>query len=180
LTDKHVSHIRGFRAVKASNRRASRAAGPAIAAALILALVACAGRDEAPGPGAAVDARPKDAEHAGITEPHGDHSPHRGGMVLMNGDVHYEVVLDPSGRHEVWFTDAVRVDLPAAVASNVRMRVSRPGAEVETLALAIDEAGESWVARGLPIAGEGVIVALTYDLKGAPLEIELPFVPAPR
>jgi hypothetical protein len=98
----------------------------------------------------------------------------------MNGDVHYEVVLGASGRHEVWFTDAVRVDLPAAVASNVLMRVARPGTEVETLTLAIDEAGESWVARGRPIAGEGVTIALTYDLGGVPHEVDIPFVPAQK
>jgi hypothetical protein len=149
----------------------------ALLVAAIAGLGGCARQEQAP-PTPAADTAPKDAEHAGITEPHGDHSPHHGGLVLMNGDVHYEVVLDPSGRHAVWFTDAVRVDLPAAVASNVRMRVTRPGAEVESLALAIDESGESWVASGRPIAGEGVTIALTYDLRGAPHEVEIPFLPA--
>ena len=30
---------------------------------------------------------------AGETVPHGDHNPHFGGLVLMNGDLHFEVVL---------------------------------------------------------------------------------------
>ena len=123
---------------------------------------------------------PKDAQHAGITEPHGDHSPHHGGVVLMNGDVHYEVVIDPAGSYEVWFSDAVRIDLPASVAANVRVEVTRPAKPVETLALAIDEAGESWVGSGRPVTGDGVMVKVTYDLHGTPHEVEIPFVPAKR
>ena len=69
-------------------------------------------------------AKPKDAQHAGITTPHGDHSPHHGGMVMMNGDNHYEVVFDGAGKHRVWFSDAVREDLPASIASNVMMVVT--------------------------------------------------------
>jgi len=66
-----------------------------------------------PAPATQSTIAPKDAQHAGITEPHGDHSPHQGGVVLMSGDVHYEVVMRPSGKYEVWFTDAVRTELPA-------------------------------------------------------------------
>ena len=71
--------------------------------------------------------KPVDAQHAGITTPHGDHSPHHGGLVLMNGEVHYEVVFDPPGKHRVWFSDAVREDLPASIASHVVMMRRRPG-----------------------------------------------------
>ena len=131
-----------------------------------------------PTPAASTQA-PKDAQHAGITEPHGDHTPQHGGLVLMNGDVHYEVVMDPSGKYEVWFSDAVRTELPASVAANARVEVSRPSAPPETLTLAIDDAGESWIGQGQPVAGEGVMVKVTYDLKGTPSEVEIPFV-APK
>jgi hypothetical protein len=120
-------------------------------------------------------AAPKDAQHAGITEPHGDHSPQHGGLVLMNGDVHYEVVMDPSGRYEVWFSDAIRTELPASVAARTRVEVVRPGAPAESLPLGIDEAGESWVGQGRPVNGDGVVLKLTYDLKGTPHEVEIPF-----
>jgi hypothetical protein len=143
----------------------------------LLAAGACSG--SAPQPPEAA-AAPKDAQHAGITEPHGDHSPHHAGLVLMNGDVHYEVVMHSSGRYEVWFTDAVRTELPASVASNVRVLVTRPSAAAETIALAIDESGESWVGQGQPVSGEGVMVKVTYDLKGVATEIEMPFVAAGR
>lgn len=117
--------------------------------------------------------KPKDAQHANITTPHGDHSPHHGGMVMMNGEVHYEVVFDGAGKHRLWFSDAVREDLPASIASNVVMVVTPKMGSVETWALKIDDNGESWVADGHPLA-QGDMVKITYSLKGEPFEIEVP------
>jgi hypothetical protein len=116
-----------------------------------------------------------DPQHQGLTMPHGDHTPHHGGMVLMRDDLHYEVVFDRGGRHRVWFTDAVRSDLPASVVSKVEMVIARPNASPETLTLAIDESGESWIANGQPVAGDDVTVKVTYTLDGKPYDVELPF-----
>lgn len=120
--------------------------------------------------------KPADSQHAGITTPHGDHSPHHGGMVLMKDELHYEVVLDPKGRHSVWFSDAVREELPASVASRVEMTVMRPNAAAETLALAIDDSGESWIAGGRAVSGDDVMVKLSFVARGEPFEIEIPFI----
>ena len=119
------------------------------------------------------NAKPKDALHAGITTPHGDHSPHHGGLVMMNGEVHYEVVFDQAGKHRVWFSDAVREDLPASIAADVVMVVTPKMGAAETFALKIDDSGESWVADGHPLGG-GDMVKLTYKLRGEPFEIEIP------
>lgn len=143
-------------------------------AVLLACCLACRPAVRSPTP--AASGKPADPQHAGITTPHGDHSPHHGGMVLMNGELHYEVVLDPKGRHSVWFSDAVREDLPASVASKVEMTVLRPAAPAETLALSIDDSGESWIASGKPVSGEDVMVKLTFVARGEPLEIEIPFV----
>lgn len=121
----------------------------------------------------AVAQKPKDAQHANITTPHGDHSPHHGGLVMMNGEVHYEVVFDQAGRHRIWFSDAVREDLPASIASDVVMVVTPKMGAAETFALKIDDSGESWVADGHPLAG-GDMVKVTYQLRGEPFEIEIP------
>ena len=142
-------------------------------AALLVAAACSTPPVEAPASSAA---QPADSQHAGITTPHGDHSPHHGGMVLMTGELHYEVVLDPNGRHAVWFSDAVREDLPASVASKVAMTVMRPNAKPEVLALTIDDSGESWAAAGQPVAGTDVMVKLSFVARGEPLEIEIPFV----
>lgn len=142
----------------------------AIVAALI-ASAACSSKPAAP-PAQSTN-KPKDAQHANITTPHGDHSPHHNGMVMMNGEVHYEVVFDPAGKHRVWFSDAVREDLPASIASNVVMVVTPKMGAAETFALKIDDSGESWVADGHPLAS-GDMVKLTYSLRGEPFEIEIP------
>jgi hypothetical protein len=141
----------------------------------VLLLVALAGAC-APAPAEApVETTKKsaDAQHAGITSPHGDHSPHHGGIVLMNGETHYEVVFGKDGKHQVWFSDAVREDLPASIASNVVMIVSPKMGATETFALKIDDSGESWIADGHPLAS-GDMVRLTYSVRGAPFEVEIP------
>lgn len=140
---------------------------------LVLGATACS----QPAPQPVADTRkPADSQHAGITTPHGDHTAHHGGLVLMNGEMHYEVVFDRAGRHRVWFSNAVREDLPASVASQVKMIVQRPPASPEFLTLEIDDSGESWVAPGRPVAGNDVMVTISYVVRGEPYEIEIPFV----
>jgi hypothetical protein len=111
--------------------------------------------------------------------PHGDHNPHHGGIVMMKGDdLHYEVVLDPAGRaHRVYFTDAVREELPASVASDVVLTVRRPDAAEERIALQIDDAGESWVGSGRPVAvPAATMVRVAFAIQHEPYWIDLPFV----
>lgn len=141
---------------------------------VVVVSAACAD-DPAPRQAAAAPA-PRDAQHQGITTPHGDHSPHHNGLVLMNGELHYEVLLSREGRHQIWFSNAVRDDLPASIARDVKMTVTRPNEAAETIALEIDEAGESWVAHGRPITAGETIVKLSYSVQGHPHEIEIPFL----
>ena len=98
----------------------------------------------------------------------------------MKGELHYEVVIDPGGKHSIWFSDAVREDLPASVASKVEMIVLRPNAPAEALSLAIDESGESWTTTGKPVAGTDVMVKVTFVARGEPFEIEIPYVAPQR
>jgi hypothetical protein len=96
----------------------------------------------------------------------------------MHGDLHFEVLLDPEGRHRVYLTDAVRNELPASSASEMTVTVLRPGEEPpEIIALEVDEFGESWIAGGRPVTAEDsrAVVALVHQ--GERYEIELPFLP---
>ncbi len=142
----------------------------------LIGVLAVACSREATTPTPQTNMAPRDAQHQGITTPHGDHSPHHGGMVLMNDELHYEVVFDRDGRHRIWFTDAVREDLPASIARGVRMTIARPNQPPEALTLDIDEAGESWVASGKPVAGDNVMVKINYVVQGSPHEVEIPFL----
>jgi hypothetical protein len=110
--------------------------------------------------------------------PHGDHNPHHGGIVMMKGDdLHYEVVLDPSGRaYHLYFTDAVREELPAAVASAAALTIKRPGAADEPVTLRIDEAGESWVGSGQAVDNpDKTTVRVGFTIRSEPYWIDLPF-----
>jgi hypothetical protein len=149
----------------------------ALVAVAVAALSGCSDAPEpaTPTPAAASAATPNDGEHAGLTMPHGDHSPQHGGMVMMNDDVHFEVVFDRAGKHHIWFTDAVRSELPATVASDVTLTVTRPDGPLEVLQLDVDPYGESWVADGQPIDGDDVMVKIAYAVSGTPFEVEVPF-----
>ena len=109
--------------------------------------------------------------------PHGDHSPHHGGVVMMKGDLHYEVVLDPSGRYRLYFTDATRGDLPAATAANASITVTRPDGAPEGVELRIDDTGESWIGEGRPVADPARTTSrVSFTVRGEePYWIDLPF-----
>jgi hypothetical protein len=151
-----------------------------------VALAASACGQHAPDSAAAATARPA-AERAPAPAAdapamggmaHGDHNPHHGGVVYMYHEVHYEVVLEPDGRHRLYFTDSAREDLPASVASSVTLTVERPGASAETLHGVIDESGESWLLTGQPVAGTTASVRVAFIVKGSEYWIDVPFIPA--
>jgi len=144
--------------------------------AAVLVTAACSSPASPPAAQAPPAAATADPQHQGLTAPHGDHSPHKGGMVLMNGDMHYEVVFSREGRHRIWFSDPVRSELPASVATGVTMAITRDKETPEVLTLAIDDTGESWIASGRPVVGDGAYVKISYALQGEPHEVELPFV----
>ncbi len=149
-------------------------------ATLLVGVLCVAGCSAPPAQPAAPAATPAaasaDSQHQGLTAPHGDHSPHKGGMVLMNGDMHYEVVFSRDGKHRIWFSDPVRAELPASVATGVTMVITREKDAPEVLKLDIDDSGESWLANGRPVEGDGAYVKITYALQGESHEVELPFV----
>jgi hypothetical protein len=112
---------------------------------------------------------------AGETVPHGDHNPHFGGLVLMNGDLHFEVVLDRNGGARVYFSDATRNELPAATASEVTVTITQKSQAPEIVALRIDESGESWVGHGSPVIDPQATARVAYTSHGKPYFIDVPF-----
>lgn len=156
-------------------RRLRRAGfGPASAALLL----ACGG-----APSNEAEPAPAGEDLAGMAGmAHGDHDPRYGGYVFMHGDLHFEVVLGRDGEHRLYFSDAVRSELPAAVVEDVRLSLRRGEGEeavLEPLRPEIDEFGESWIARSDPVSEEDAAAILYFRFEGAPYEIEIPFVMAP-
>jgi hypothetical protein len=141
-----------------------------------LLIVCCAGTSAAVGCGA--DAPPPaPAEAVEPTVAHGDHSPHHGGTVMMKGDLHYEVVLDPAGRYRLYFSDAAREDLPAAAAANASITITRPDGPPEGIELRIDDSGESWIGEGRPVSDPSKTTSrVSFTIRGEePYWIDLPF-----
>ncbi|MCU1381365.1 MAG: hypothetical protein JWL71_62 [Acidobacteria bacterium] len=138
-------------------------------------LAASCGRSADSTPALAVQPPAAAATTAGGTAPHGDHNPRYGGLVLMNGDLHFEIVAGRDGVYRVYFSDATREELPAATASGVTVTVSQPGRQPELVALHIDDSGESWIGRGRAVADPGATVRIAYTAHGTPYFIDVPF-----
>ena len=113
------------------------------------------------------------------TAPHADHLPRHGGLVLMNGNTHLEVLVSADGTSRVYFTDAVRMALPPDHASEVTLGlVSRE--ERQQIALRMNPAENVWIGRLKPVDDPNAIVRVSYQAKGErPYWIDLPW-PAVR
>lgn len=158
-----------------------RAASVLLIGAAVAGLFAgCTGRGQRDISGSVPAGSAPAAAMAMSTRMHGDHNPHHRGVVLMNGDLHFEVVLDPAGRYAVYFTDAVRSDLPASIASSVTITVERKHEPPEPLTLEIDNSGESWLGQGRRVDDPDAVARIAYTLRGdEPYSIDLPFkIPA--
>jgi hypothetical protein len=147
-----------------------------VALAAALTFASC-GRPPAatPPPADGETAAAADAPLEG-TATHGDHKPHHGGVVFMKGnDLHYEVVLDASGRaHHVYFSDALREALPASVATGVVLTIRHPAEE--RIAMQIDDTGESWIGSGRRVdAPGGATARLAFSVDREPYFIDIPF-----
>jgi hypothetical protein len=143
-------------------------------AALVLVLVGGSCRRRAEPAAAATVPGLTAAQSQAI--PHGDHNPHHGGVVLMKGDLHYEVVFDPSGKsHQLYFSDAVREDLPASFASAVSFTVKRKGEPDELVPMQIDASGESWIGSGRPIAQPAAAtIRVAFTVAAEPYWVDVP------
>jgi hypothetical protein len=151
-----------------------------LACAALLCSTACQTPAASPpaaaaGPSGAPASAPAAAPSSAM--PHGDHNPHHGGVVMMKGELHYEVVLDPTGHaHQLYFSDASRVDLPASVASTAALTIRRPDGPDEPIPLQIDESGESWIGSGRPVSDTAkTTVRVAFTIGNEPYWIDLPF-----
>jgi len=98
---------------------------------------------------------------------------------MKGSDLHYEVVLDATGRaHHIYFSDALREELPASVASEVVLTIRHPAEE--RIAMQIDDTGESWVGSGRPVEAPATATArVAFAVNHEPYWIDIPFSQVP-
>ena len=142
---------------------------------ILMTSVSCSGQSQTGTSNAALAAPAADEASAHAGTPHGNHDPRHGGIVFMKGDLHFEVVLMRSGTHEIYFSDAVRAELPASTASEVTLSFTGGEAAVETLMAEIDDTGERWVARGLPLKGKDATARVSFVVGNEPYWIDIPY-----
>jgi hypothetical protein len=146
---------------------------------LFIALVSCSNGSQ---PSTAITAAMPDAngtERDPDPAPvHGNHDPHHGGVVYMKDDLHFEVVLNRSGKHRVYFSDASRAELPASIASQVSLSFSGGEGSAEVVEGEIDESGESWIVSGPPMKAADLTVRVGFVIDAAPYWIDAPFIEA--
>lgn len=116
----------------------------------------------------------------GATVPHMDHSPKQGGLVLMRGDTHFEVVLGKDGRCQVYFTDATRTALPASFAEEVDIGLASAAGERQSVPLHIDPEDRTWIGKLEMTNDPQAIVRVTYIAQGEqPYWIDVPLAAWP-
>jgi hypothetical protein len=156
-------------------KRKGRALGAAAAiVACAWLITGCRGGEDAT-PSLSAQPVPAASSTQGSAMPHGDHNPHYGGIVLMNGDLHFEVVAGRNGACRVYFSDATRSELPAATASGVTVTVLQKSQPPDVITLHIDDSGESWIGRGRPVSDPAATIRVTYTAQGKPYFIDVPF-----
>lgn len=111
---------------------------------------------------------------------HGNHDPHHDGFVSMYLDLHIELVLPASGGVQLYYTDAARAELPAAVVSDVAVEIERKGAKPETVALSISPGGDFWQGKARPVTEVATLVRVAFLFNGKPVLLEIPARNLPR
>ena len=107
-------------------------------------------------------------------EVHGSHDASFGGLVMMYIDLHFEVVLGEEGGVSLYYSDASRAPLPAAVVSDVQVDILRDGVAMETLNMSASDAGDYWSGDSTVITEKETIVRVAFVFQGEPVVFELP------
>ncbi|MFK7829372.1 MAG: hypothetical protein AB8B57_06300 [Congregibacter sp.] len=106
---------------------------------------------------------------------HGDHVSKFGGLVLMYGLRHFEIVANTDGFVALHLSDAMRKPMPAVTVSDVTVEVERQGGVFEYITMAVSETGDYWRGNGDPLDEvEGTTVHLAFIAFGAPYVYALP------
>jgi hypothetical protein len=127
---------------------------------------------------AGVVAAQDQAGHGGPA--HGNHDPHHDGFVSMYLDLHIELVLPASGGVQLYYTDATRAELPAAVFSDVAVEIERKRAKPETVTMSISPGGDFWQGKSKVVTDAEAMIRVAFLFEGKPVILEVPARNLPR
>jgi hypothetical protein len=122
----------------------------------------------------AATSTPAASASSGTMLAHADHLPRHGGVVLMNGDTHFEVVLRSDGDYRVHFSDAYRNVLAPENAADVTVIVMHTSGGRETIDLHADKTCACWVGHGQPADDPFAVVRIGYTMDASPYWIDVP------
>ena len=134
---------------------------------------------EAPKPGNDLFAEHMSHHHhhgpsaGGTAEPHSDHNPHHRGVLMMNGDLHFETVVEESGKVSVYFSDAYRRPLSPTVVEDMELILRPDETDEESLRVVMDEAETHWTGQGGAVDKAGVNVLVAFTFKDEPFAAEI-------
>lgn len=107
-------------------------------------------------------------------EEHGNHDAKHGGFVMMYLEMHFELVLPEGGGIQLYYSDPMRMDLPAAVVSDVAVEIERGGNQIEPVTMQISDSGDHWTGTSSPVVSPETIVRVAFMFQGEPFVLDIP------
>lgn len=117
---------------------------------------------------------------ATFSNAHEDHGSRHGGFVMMFLELHFELVVPDEGGVQLYYSDAMRMELPAAVVSDVAIEIEREDYEIESVPMQISDSGDHWMGSSKPVVNPGSIVRVAFLFQGEPFVLDIPAMVLPK
>ncbi|MEQ8407859.1 MAG: hypothetical protein RKH07_06245 [Gammaproteobacteria bacterium] len=117
---------------------------------------------------------------ANLVTAHEDHGSRHGGFVMMFLELHFELVVPDEGGVQLYYSDAMRMELPAAVVSDVAIEIEREDYEIESVPMRISDSGDHWMGSSEPVDNPESIVRVAFLFQGEPFVLDIPAMVLPK
>jgi len=93
---------------------------------------------------------------------------------MMFLEMHFEIVAPDTGGVRIYYSNEMRIDMPASVVSDVAVEIERPGGIYESVTMSISDDGGHWGGDSSPIINPDSIVRLAFLFQGEPFVLDIP------
>ena len=111
---------------------------------------------------------------AQLSYAHEDHNSRYGGFVMMFLEMHFEIVVPDNGGLKIYYSNEMRIEMPASVVSDVAVEIERPGGTFESVSMFISDDGGHWGGDSTPIIDPDSIIRLAFLFQGEPFVLDIP------